>query len=44
MARAWSTYGVKRNARRVFVGKNEGKRALGRPRFRWEENIKINLS
>jgi hypothetical protein len=25
------------------VGKPEGKRPPGRPRFRWEENIKMNL-
>jgi len=28
---------------RVLVGKSEGKRPLGRPRRRWEDNIKINL-
>jgi hypothetical protein len=28
---------------RVFVGKPEGKRPHGRPRRRWEENIKIDL-
>jgi hypothetical protein len=28
---------------RVFVGKPEGKRPLGRPRRRWEDNIKIDL-
>jgi 3-oxoacyl-ACP reductase-like protein len=25
------------------VGKSEGKRPLGRPRLRWEDNIKIEL-
>jgi len=30
-------------AYRVLVGKPEGKRPLGRPRHRWEGNIKINL-
>jgi hypothetical protein len=25
------------------VGKSEGKRTLGRPRRRWEDNIKMNL-
>jgi hypothetical protein len=33
----------KRNAYRIFVGKPEGKRPLGRPRRRWVDNIKINL-
>ena len=28
---------------RVLVGKPEGKRPLGRPRRRWEDNIKMNL-
>jgi len=28
---------------RVLVGKPEGKSTLGRPRFRWEYNIKIDL-
>jgi hypothetical protein len=30
-----------RNEYRIFVGKPEGKRPLGRPRCRWVENIKI---
>jgi hypothetical protein len=28
---------------RVLVGKPEGKRPLGRPRCRWENNIKLDL-
>ena len=28
---------------RVLVGKPEGKRTLGRPRRRWENNIKMDL-
>ena len=32
-----------RNAYRILVGKPEGKRPLGRPRRRWEDNIKIDL-
>jgi hypothetical protein len=28
---------------RVLVGKLEGKRPLGRPRRRWEDNIKMDL-
>jgi hypothetical protein len=27
----------------VMVGKPEGKRPLGRPRLRWEDNIKMDL-
>jgi hypothetical protein len=33
----------KRNAHRLLVGKPEGKRALGRPRRRWVDNIKMDL-
>ena len=32
-----------RGVYRVLVGKPEGKRPLGRPRRRWEDNIKIDL-
>ena len=32
-----------RNAYRVLVGKPEEKRPLGRPRRRWDNNIKIDL-
>ena len=32
-----------RNAQGVLVGKPEGKRSLGRPRCRWEDNIKMDL-
>jgi len=28
---------------RVLVGKHEGKGPLGRPRRRWEDNIKMDL-
>jgi hypothetical protein len=34
---------AKRNAYRVLVGKLEGKKPLGRPRWRWEDNIKMDL-
>jgi hypothetical protein len=33
----------KRNAFRILMGKPEGKRALGRPRRRCEDNIKMDL-
>jgi len=33
----------RRDAYRVLVGKPEGKRPLGRPRLRWNDNIKMNL-
>jgi hypothetical protein len=35
--------GEERGVHRVLVGKPEGKRALGRPRRRWEDNIKMDL-
>jgi hypothetical protein len=33
----------KRIAYKILAGKPEGKRALGRPRHRWEDNIKMDL-
>jgi hypothetical protein len=33
----------KRCVYRVLVGKLDGKRPLGRPRCRWENNIKMDL-
>jgi hypothetical protein len=36
--------GEKRNMYRLLVGRQEGKRPLGRPRCRWINNIKIDLS
>jgi hypothetical protein len=33
----------KRGAYRILVGRPEGRRQLGRPRRRWEDNIKIDL-
>jgi hypothetical protein len=38
-----SSYEEKRNAYRIFVGKPEGKRPLGRPRRRWVDNINMDL-
>jgi hypothetical protein len=35
--------GERRGVYRVLVGKPEGKRPLGRPRHRWEDNIKMNF-
>ena len=35
--------GEGRGVYRVLVGKHEGKRPLGRPRRRWEDNIKMDL-
>ncbi|KAJ4449501.1 hypothetical protein ANN_00901 [Periplaneta americana] len=42
MGKACSTYGRIQKCR-VLVGKPEGKRSLGRPRRRWEDNIKMDL-
>jgi len=38
-----SAYGKRSGVCRVLVGKPEEKRPLGRPRRRWEDNIKIDL-
>jgi hypothetical protein len=35
--------GERKGVYRVLVGKHEGKRPLGRPRRRWEGNIKMDL-
>ena len=35
--------GDRRDAYRVFVGRPERKRPLGRPRVLWEDNIKMYL-
>ena len=35
--------GERRGGCRVLVRKSEGKRSLGRPRRRWEDNIKMDL-
>ena len=32
-----------RGVQKVLVGKPEGKRPLGRPKRRWEDNIKMDL-
>jgi hypothetical protein len=39
----WHEWGVKRNVYRLLVGKPEVKRPLGRPRYRWIDNIKMGL-
>jgi hypothetical protein len=35
--------GERRGAFRALVGKPEGRRLHGRPRRRWEDNIKMDL-
>jgi hypothetical protein len=43
----WAAYvahmGEKNNAYRIWVGKLEGKRPVGRPRRRWEVNIRMDI-
>jgi len=43
MGRAFGAYGENRGVHRVLVGKPEVRRPLGRPRRRWEDNIKMDL-
>jgi hypothetical protein len=31
------------HAHKILIGKPEGKRPLGRPRHRWEDNIKMDI-
>jgi len=35
--------GERRGVYRILMGKPESKRSLGRPRHRWEDNIKMDL-
>jgi hypothetical protein len=42
MGGACSAYGGE-GVYRVLLGKPEGQRPLGRPRDRWQDNIKMNL-
>ena len=46
-SRRWAGHvermGEWRGVHRVLVGKPEGKRSLGRPRPRWEDNIKMDI-
>jgi len=43
----WAGYvasmGEVKNAYNILVGKIEGRRPLGRPRCRWENNIRVDL-
>jgi hypothetical protein len=43
MSWACSTTRESKGLCRVLVGKPDGKRPLGRPRRRWEDNIKMDL-
>ena len=43
MGRTCSTYGAIQKCIQSLVGKPESKRPLGRPRRRWDDNIKMNL-
>jgi hypothetical protein len=43
LGRECSTYGEKRGAYRILVGRPEGRRPLGRPRRRWEDNIRMDV-
>jgi hypothetical protein len=36
--------GEDRNVYKVLMGKPEGKRSLGKPRRRWEDGIRMDLS
>jgi len=38
--RAFSTYGERRGVYGILVGKPEGKKPFGRPRLRWDDNIR----
>jgi len=44
MGESCSTYGERRGVYWILVGKPKGKRSLGRPRHRREEDIKMDLN
>jgi hypothetical protein len=44
MGGACGAHGGVKCAYNILVGRPEGRRPLGRPRRRWEGNIKMNLS
>jgi hypothetical protein len=35
--------GERRKMYKILVGRPEGKRPLGRPRYRWENNIRLDV-
>jgi hypothetical protein len=43
MSGTCSTHGGGEKCLQILVGSPEGKRPLGRPRSRWEDNIKMDL-
>jgi hypothetical protein len=43
MARACDTCGDRIGAYRILVGRRDGKKPLGRPRLRWDDNNKMDL-
>jgi hypothetical protein len=44
MGRTCSTYEERKGSYRIVVEKRERRRPLGRPRRRWEANIKMDLT
>ena len=44
MGGARSTYGERRDAYKILVGKPEGQKTPGRPRRRWGDDIKMDLN
>jgi hypothetical protein len=38
-----SMYGKMRSTYKIQTGKAEGKRIFGRPRYRWEDHIRMDL-
>jgi hypothetical protein len=39
----WRAWGEVRSAYNILVERPEGRRPLGRPRRRWEDNMKMDL-
>jgi hypothetical protein len=43
MGGACSAYGEGRGVYRVLVGKTKGKKPLGKPRRKWQDNIRMDI-
>jgi hypothetical protein len=39
----WAGHGEERGVHRALVGKSEGKKPMGRPRRRWDNNIRMDI-
>lgn len=43
-SREYSMYGTNKNAYKILINKSKGMKPLGIHRYRWKDNIKINMT